>query len=189
MKNIPPFLLVILGLIFWSIALYCSISPEYGHASDVLPGGHWVAFSRFWIGEIWMYLIYAQLILTGIRLVVKKHNFYPAEAMARFNLFIFMGAIFIGSSYLWDLIIGYKSGYLQEQLAAYDRWFSPNGRWVFMWYCTLMSWSILVPLLFWSKKIRKSITWTIAICLLVNIGVILEAIMMFLGWIGRTLSF
>ena len=185
MKNIPPFLLVVLGLIFWSIALYCSISLDYGHVSDVLPGGHWVVSSRFWLGEIWMYLIYAQLILIGIQLGVKKYNFYPAEAMARFNVFIFMGAIFIGSSYLYDLIIGYKNGYLQEQIAYYDRVY--NGYW--WWYFTFMSLLILVPLLFWIKKIRKSIAWTIAICLLVNIGVILEATMMFLGWIWRTLSF
>lgn len=187
MKNIPPFLLVVLGLIFWSIALYCSISPEYGHASDVLPGGHWVVFARFWIGEIWMYLIYAQLILTVIQLGVKKYNFYPAEAMARFNLFIFMGAIFIGSNYLYDLIIGYKNGYLHEQMAFYDRVYSGNWWWYFMFMS--MSLPILIPLLFWSKKIRKSIAWTIAICLLVNIGVIWEKIMLFLGWIWRTLSF
>jgi molybdopterin-containing oxidoreductase family membrane subunit len=185
MKNIPPFLLVVLGLIFWSIALYCSISPEYGHASDVLPGGHWVVFARFWIGEIWMYLIYAQLILTVIQLIVKKHNFYPVEAMARFNLFIFMGAIFIGSSYLYDSIIMYKGGSLQVQLAAYARWFGSN----WWWYIIFMAFPILVPLLFWSKKIRESIAWTIAICLLVNIGVILEKTMMFLGWIWRALSF
>ncbi len=150
---------------------------------------HQVVFARFWIGEVFMFLIYAQLILTVIQLIVKKHNFYPAEAMARFNVFIFMGAIFIGASYSYDLIIMYKGGSLQEQLAAYDRWFSPNGLWVFMWYCTLMSLPILISLLFWIKKIRKSIAWTVSICLLVNIGVILETTMLFLGWIGRTLSF
>jgi hypothetical protein len=185
MKNIPPFLLAVFGLIFWSIALYCSISLDYGHVSDVIPGGHWVVSSRFWIGEVFMYLIYAQLILTGIQLIVKKYNFYPDEAMARFNVLIFMGAIFIGSCYLYDLIIGYKNGYLQEQMAFYDRVYS--GNW--WWYFIFMSLPILVPLLFWSKKIRESITWTITICLVVNIGVILEATMMFLGWIWRTLSF
>ena len=132
-----------------------------------------------------MYLIYAQLILTGMRLVVKKYNFYPDEAMARFNVLIFMGAIFIGSCYLWDLIILYKGGSLQEQLAVYDRSFGSN----WWWYIVFMAFTILVPLLFWIKKIRESIAWTIAICLLVNIGVILEKIMMFLGWIWRTLSF
>ncbi len=185
MKNISPFLLVVLGLIFWSIALYCSVSLDYGSVSDVIPKGHWAVSARFWIGEIWMHFIYTQLVLTGTQLVVKKYSFYPAEAMARFNVFIFMGAIFIGSSYLYDLIIGCKNGYLQEQMAYYDRVY--NGYW--WWYFTFMSVLLLVPLLFWSKKIRESIAWTIAICLVVNIGVILEATMMFLGWIWRTLSF
>jgi hypothetical protein len=105
MKNIPPFLLVVLGLIFWSIALYCSIFYDYVSDDGVLQGGHWVVYSRFWIEEIWMFLIYAQLILTGIRLVVKKYDFYPAEAMARFNVFIFMGAIFIGCYNLYELSV------------------------------------------------------------------------------------
>lgn len=185
MKNIPPFLLVVLGLIFWSIALYCSISLDYGHVSDVIPGGHWVVSSRFWLGEVFMFLIYAQLILTVIQLIVKKHNFYPAEPMARFNVLIFMGAIFIGSCYLYDLIIMYKSGSLQVQFEVYNRTF--NGHW--WWYIIFMAFPILISLLFWIKKIRKSTAWTIAICLLVNIGVIFETTMLFVGWIWRALSF
>jgi hypothetical protein len=84
----------------------------------------------------------------------------------------------------YELIIGYKNGYLQEQLAFNNRTF--NGYW---WgYFTLMSVPILASLLFWNKKIRKSIAWTMAVCLLANIVIILEKIMLLLSWVGRALS-
>jgi hypothetical protein len=166
MKNIPRFWLFLLGIALGAFSIYFAKTYSNNlNNTSIIPGWHTTVFPpAFWFQGVFSLLIYFQLALLSFRFVFKWEKYYPIEAMERLNLLIFVGAILVNFNYLGVLFQSYRSEAFEAQM---DFYLKTMGNYTFTYFFLLIL-NLLTPLLFWRKNIRKSVKWTVFICLLIN---------------------
>jgi molybdopterin-containing oxidoreductase family membrane subunit len=86
------------------------------------------------------------------------------------NKIIMATGMMVGTAYSIEFFIAWYSGNPYEQFTFMNRALGP-----YWWaYLTMFTCNVFVPQLFWFKKIRTSMLWSVIICLLVNVGMWFE---------------
>jgi hypothetical protein len=176
MKKNTSILLFIVGIIIGSISYFFAHTySNLQNITSIIPGWHTTIFNpTFWFLGMFTYLIWSQLTFLALRIIFKLEKYYPNQAMARLNLLIFVGILLIGCHYLWELVFSIKNGTFKEQMAFYQRIQTYFGL-----YALLFLLGLLPPFLFWRKKIRHNLQWTVFICLIINNMLIWEILVKF----------
>jgi len=86
------------------------------------------------------------------------------------NKIILLTGSLVGYSYIMEFFIAWYSGVPAEQFTFVNRAFGPYA-WA---YWIMFSCNVLIPQLFWVKKIRTSIPIMFAIAVFVNVGMWFE---------------
>jgi len=144
---------------------------SFDFATSVIPGWHTTIFPPYFVaGAIFSGFAMVLTLMLVTRVVLKLEDYITLEHIESMNKVILLTGSIVGVAYLTELFIAWYSGYVYEQFAFYNRALGP-----YWWsYFGMMACNVITPQFFWKKSIRRSITWTFVLSLVINLGMWFE---------------
>jgi Ni/Fe-hydrogenase subunit HybB-like protein len=143
---------------------------SFDFATSIVPGWHTTIFPPYFVaGAIFSGFAMVQTLLIIVRKVLNLQDYITIGHIEKMNKVIVTTGSIVGIAYLTELFIAWY-GQNPYELAAFfenrGNIFSPYGwSYYLMMFCNVVS-----PQLFWSKKLRRNITVTFFMSIIVNIG-------------------
>jgi len=144
---------------------------SFDFATSVIPGWHTTIFPPYFVaGAVFSGFAMVLTLMLIVRKVLNLEDYITLNHVESMNKIIVLTGSIVGVAYLTELFISWYSGYVYEQSAFYNRavgvyWWSYFG----MMFCNVIS-----PQMFWSKKLRRNITFTFFMSIIINIGMWFE---------------
>ncbi|MFK7948641.1 MAG: NrfD/PsrC family molybdoenzyme membrane anchor subunit [Saprospiraceae bacterium] len=144
---------------------------SFDFATSVIPGWHTTIFPPYFVaGAVFSGFAMVLTLMLIVRRVLNLQDYITLNHIESMNKIIVLTGTIVGVAYLTELFIAWYSGYVYEQSAFYNRavgiyWWSYFG----MMFCNVIS-----PQMFWSKKLRRNITFTFFMSIIINIGMWFE---------------
>lgn len=147
---------------------------SFDFATSVVPGWHTTIFPPYFVaGAIFSGFAMVQSLLIITRKVLHLEEYITIGHIEAMNKVIVLTGSIVGCAYLTELFMAW---YGQNQ---YEWWafrqnrvnlFSPYG-WAYygMMFCNVVS-----PQIFWSRKLRRNVTFTFFMSILINVGMWFE---------------
>jgi Ni/Fe-hydrogenase subunit HybB-like protein len=154
------------------LSVHTIVSMDF--ATSVIPGWHTTIFPPYFVaGAIFSGFAMVQSLLIITRKVLHLEDYITVGHIEAMNKVIVLTGSIVGIAYLSELFIAWYSGNQYEWWAFRQNRvniFSPYG-WAYygMMFCNVVS-----PQLFWSRKLRRNITFTFFMAVLVNVGMWFE---------------
>lgn len=144
---------------------------SFDFATSVIPGWHTTIFPPYFVaGAIFSGFAMVLTLMIITRKVLGIEEYITVNHIESMNKVILLTGSIVGVAYLTELFIAWYSGYIYEQFAFYNRALGP-----YWWaYWGMMGCNVLSPQFFWSKKLRRNITMTFFLSIVVNIGMWFE---------------
>ncbi len=151
------------------LSVHTIVSMDF--ATSVIPGWHTTIFPPYFVaGAIFSGFAMVQNLMLITRVVYKLEDYITIEHIESMNKVITLTGSIVGVAYITEFFIAWYSGVEYESYAFINRATGP-----YWWaYLTMMTCNVITPQLFWSRYIRRSVTWTFFIAILVNIGMWFE---------------
>jgi Ni/Fe-hydrogenase subunit HybB-like protein len=143
---------------------------SFDFATSIVPGWHTTIFPPYFVaGAVFSGFAMVQTLLIIVRKVLNLQDYITLGHIEKMNKIIVTTGSIVGIAYLTELFIAWY-GQNPYELAAFfenrGNIFSPYGwSYYLMMFCNVVS-----PQLFWSKKLRRNITVTFFMSIIVNIG-------------------
>ena len=147
---------------------------SFDFATSIVPGWHTTIFPPYFVaGAIFSGFAMVQTLLIVVRKVLNLQEYITIGHIEAMNKIIVLTGSIVGCAYLTELFIAWYGQNLYEWYAFKENranLFSPYG-WAYylMMFCNVAS-----PQLFWSRKLRRNITVTFFMSIIVNIGMWFE---------------
>lgn len=144
---------------------------SFDFATSVIPGWHTTIFPPYFVaGAIFSGFAMVLTLMLITRKIFKLEEYITVAHIESMNKVILVTGTIVGVAYLTELFIAWYSGYLYEQYAFYNRVLG-----VYWWsYVGMMTCNVLSPQFFWSKRLRRNVTFTFFMSIFVNIGMWFE---------------
>jgi molybdopterin-containing oxidoreductase family membrane subunit len=147
---------------------------SFDFATSVIPGWHTTIFPPYFVaGAIFSGFAMVQTLMLVTRKVLNLQDYITLEHIEVMNKVIVLTGSIVGVAYLTELFMAW---YSMNPYEGYTFWysranlFSPYG-----WsYWGMMACNVLSPQIFWFKKLRRNITVTFFMSVIVNIGMWFE---------------
>ena len=151
------------------LSVHSIVSMDF--AVSQLPGWHTTIFPPYFVaGAIFsgFAMVVTLMVITrrafGLEHVITmKHFDYMAKIML-------VTGMMVGYAYSLEFFIAWYSGNAYELFTFRNRAFGPYA-WA---YWTMVSCNVLVPQLFWFRKVRSSLAWLFVLSIFVNVGMWFE---------------
>ena len=147
---------------------------SFDFATSVVPGWHTTIFPPYFVaGAIFSGFAMVQTLLIISRKVLNLEEYITMEHIDVMNKVIVLTGSIVGVAYLTELFIAWY-GQNPYEWAAFSQnrgnIFTPYG-----WsYYMMMGCNVLSPQIFWFKKMRRNLTVTLFMSIIVNIGMWFE---------------
>lgn len=147
---------------------------SFDFATSVIPGWHTTIFPPYFVaGAIFSGFAMVQTLLIVVRKVLNLQDYITLGHIEAMNKVIVLTGSIVGCAYLTELFMGwYSMNDYEGYTFFYSRAniFSPYG-WAYwgMMFCNVMS-----PQVFWFRKLRRNVTFTFFMSIIVNIGMWFE---------------
>ena len=140
-------------------------------ATSVIPGWHTTIFPPYFVlGALFSGFAMVETLLIIVRKVVKMEAYITVKHIEYMNIIILFTGSMVGTAYITELFMAWYSGVEFEQYAFLNRATGP-----YWWaYVSMMSCNVIIPQLYWIKKIRTSFIATFILSIFVNIGMWFE---------------
>ena len=143
---------------------------SFDFATSIVPGWHTTIFPPYFVaGAIFSGFAMVQTLLIIVRKVLNLQDYITVGHIEAMNKVIVLTGSIVGIAYLTELFIAWYGQNPYEIHAFFENRgniFSPYGwSYYLMMFCNVVS-----PQLFWSKKLRRNITVTFFMSIIVNIG-------------------
>jgi Ni/Fe-hydrogenase subunit HybB-like protein len=143
---------------------------SFDFATSIVPGWHTTIFPPYFVaGAIFSGFAMVQTLLIIVRKVLNLNDYITLGHIEKMNKVIVLTGSIVGIAYLTELFIAWYGQNPYELDAFFENRgniFSPYGwSYYLMMFCNVVS-----PQLFWSKKLRRNITVTFFMSIIVNIG-------------------
>ncbi len=143
---------------------------SFDFATSVVPGWHTTIFPPYFVaGAIFSGFAMVQTLLIVVRKVMNLQDYITLGHIDAMNKVIVLTGSIVGCAYLTELFIAWYGQNPYEWYAFSQNranLFSPYG-----WsYWLMMFCNVVSPQLFWSRKLRRNITVTFFMSIVVNIG-------------------
>ena len=147
---------------------------SFDFATSVVPGWHTTIFPPYFVaGAIFSGFAMVQTLLVVTRKVMKLDEYITLEHIDVMNKVIVLTGSIVGCAYLTELFIAWYGMNKYESYAFMKNradLFSPYG-----WsYFLMMGCNVLSPQIFWFRSLRRNITVTFFMSIIVNIGMWFE---------------
>ncbi len=151
------------------LSVHSVVSTDF--ATSVIPGWHTTIFPPYFVaGAIFSGFAMVSTLAIITRKIYGLENFITINHLEKMNKIMLVTGMMVGYSYGCEYFIAWYSGNEYERFAFINRAFGPYA-WA---YWTMISCNVLVPQIFWSKKMRTSIPVMFVAALLINVGMWFE---------------
>src|SRR3990167_5798729 len=144
---------------------------SFDFAVSIVPGWHTTIFPPYFVaGAIFSGFAMVLTLLVIAREVLNFKNYITVDHLEKMNKIMLLTGMMVGYAYITELFIAWYSGNLYERFVFLNRVSGP-----FAWaYWTMMTCNVLVPQIFWFKKIRRNIAVMFVASIFINIGMWFE---------------
>jgi len=147
---------------------------SFDFATSVIPGWHTTIFPPYFVaGAIFSGFAMVQTLLVVTRKVLHLEEYITMEHIEVMNKVIVLTGSIVGIAYLTELFVAWYGQNKFEGWAFMENranLFSPYG-----WsYWLMMSCNVISPQIFWFRKLRRNLTVTFFMSVIVNIGMWFE---------------
>ncbi len=151
------------------LSVHSIVSTDF--ATSILPGWHSTIFPPYFVaGAIFSGFGMVLTMAIIARKAFKLQHIITLNHLEKINKVILLTGMMVGYSYAMEFFIAWYGGNQYEQFTFINRAFGP-----YWWAYWIMIFSnVLVPQLFWFKKIRTNIPSMFVVSIFVNIGMWFE---------------
>jgi molybdopterin-containing oxidoreductase family membrane subunit len=144
---------------------------SFDFAVAVLPGWHTTIFPPYFVaGAIFSGFAMVLTVMTIVRKVFDLEHLITITHMERIAKVLLSTGMMVGYAYAMEFFIAWYSGNPMEQFVFINRATGP-----FAWaYWIMVSCNVLIPQVFWFKKMRTTIGVLFTVSIFVNIGMWFE---------------
>jgi molybdopterin-containing oxidoreductase family membrane subunit len=145
---------------------------SFDFAVSIIPGWHTTIFPPYFVaGAIFSGFAMVITLLVPMRAIFPHlRNVITVRHVENMNKIIMVTGMMVGTAYTIEFFIAWYSANQFESFAFYNRAFGP-----YWWaYLTMFTCNVLVPQVFWIKRIRTSMFFSVVVGLLVNVGMWFE---------------
>ncbi len=151
------------------LSVHSVVSTDF--ATSIIPGWHSTIFPPYFVaGAIFSGFAMVMTLAIIARKIYNLEDIITLKHLERMNMVIMVTGMMVGYAYSMEFFIAWYSGNEYETFTFLNRAFGPYA-WA---YWIMISCNVLIPQLFWSKKIRTSIPLMFVISIFVNIGMWFE---------------
>ncbi|MDW3650363.1 MAG: NrfD/PsrC family molybdoenzyme membrane anchor subunit [Bacteroidia bacterium] len=151
------------------LSVHSIVSMDF--ATSVIPGWHTTIFPPYFVaGAIFSGFGMVQTLMIITRKVYKLENYITMDHMESIAKIVLATGTLVGFAYMTEFFTAWYSGVMWERYIFINRAFGPYA-WA---YWIMFSCNMIVPQLFWFKKIRTNMTVTFIMSIFVNIGMWFE---------------
>ena len=173
-RNWSHFEMVYLLLAALSFPLVLSVHSivSFDFAAAGLPGWHTTIFPPYFVaGAIFSGFGMVVTLMCLVRAFVPQFKDYiTLNHLEAMNKIIMLTGMMVGYAYSSEFFMAWYSGSSFEQYAFLNRAFGP-----YAWsYWIMVSCNVIVPQIFWLKKMRRNIKVMFIVSILVNVGMWFE---------------
>ncbi len=144
---------------------------SFDFAVSVIPGWHTTIFPPYFVaGAIFSGFAMVMTLLIIARWVLNLHDFITLKHLDNMNKIMLATGMMVGYAYAMEFFIAAYSENPYEQYVFLNRAFGDYA-WA---YWSMVSCNVLVPQIFWFKKLRRSIPAMFVASLLINVGMWFE---------------
>ncbi len=151
------------------LSVHSIVSTDF--ATSIVPGWHTTIFPPYFVaGAIFSGFAMVMTLAIVSRKVFKLENIITLYHLENMNKIMLVTGMMVGYAYSCEFFIAWYSGNLYERFAFINRAFGP-----YWWaYFSMIFCNVVVPQMFWSKKLRRNIAVMFAASILINIGMWFE---------------
>jgi Ni/Fe-hydrogenase subunit HybB-like protein len=144
---------------------------SFDFAVSLIPGWHTTIFPPYFVaGAIFSGFAMVVTLLVIMREVFGFKNYVTLDHLEKMNKIILATGMMVGYAYACEFFIAWYSGSPYEAFTFINRAFGP-----YWWaYWTMVSCNVLIPQIFWFKRMRRHVGVMFVISLFVNIGMWFE---------------
>jgi Ni/Fe-hydrogenase subunit HybB-like protein len=151
------------------LSVHSVVSTDF--ATSVLPGWHTTIFPPYFVaGAIFSGFAMVMTLAIIARKLYKLEDFITMRHLEVMNKIMLVTGMMVGYAYAIEFFIAWYSGNLYE-ISTFIRRATGPYAWA---YWTMVSCNVLVPQLFWFKRLRTSIPVMFAASILINVGMWFE---------------
>jgi molybdopterin-containing oxidoreductase family membrane subunit len=147
---------------------------SFDFATSVVPGWHTTIFPPYFVaGAVFSGFAMVQSLLIITRKVLKLEEYITLEHIDVMNKIIVLTGSIVGIAYLTELFVAWYGQNPYENFAFMQNrvnLLSPYG-WA---YYIMMACNVISPQIFWFRKLRRNLTVTFFMSVIVNIGMWFE---------------
>lgn len=144
---------------------------SFDFAVSVMPGWHTTIFPPYFVaGAIFSGFAMVVTVLIFVRRIFNLEHIITLDHLEKMNKVILATGLMVGYGYSMEFFIAWYSGNPFEQFVFLNR---ALGHYAWA-YWIMISCNVLIPQLFWIKKIRRSVPVMLVIVIFVNIGMWFE---------------
>jgi molybdopterin-containing oxidoreductase family membrane subunit len=162
---------VILAALATPLVLSVHTIVSFDFAVSNVPGWHTTIFPPYFVaGAIFSGFAMVVTLLVPARAFFGLENLITIRHLENMNKIIMATGLMVGTAYGIEFFIAWYGGNALEAFAFVNRAFGP-----YWWaYWIMVSCNVMIPQLFWFKKIRTTPWMMVIICIFVNIGMWFE---------------
>ncbi len=144
---------------------------SFDFAVSLIPGWHTTIFPPYFVaGAVFSGFAMVQNVLIIVRKMFKFEHIITLDHLEKMNKIMILTGAMVGYAYGMEFFIAWYSGVQAESFVFLNRALGPYA-WA---YWTMVTCNVVIPQLFWIKKIRRSIGAMFVIGVFVNVGMWFE---------------
>lgn len=162
------------------LSVHSVVSTDF--ATSVLPGWHSTIFPPYFVaGAIYSGFAMVSTLAIITRKIYSLENIITINHLEKMNKIMLVTGMMVGYSYGCEYFIAWYSGNEYEYFTFINRAFGPYA-WA---YWTMIFCNVLVPQLFWSRKMRTNVPVMFVAALLINVGMWFERFVIIVSSLHR----
>ncbi len=151
------------------ISVHSIVSMDF--ATSLIPGWHTTIFPPYFVaGAIFSGMAMVLTLMLVARKTMRLEDYITLRHVDVMTKFVLFTGSLVGLAYGTEFFIAFYSGNPYEQFAYTNRAFGPFG-WAF---AIMVICNVVLPQLFWSKRVRTNLAVVFVISLCVNVGMWFE---------------
>ena len=151
------------------LSVHSVVSTDF--ATSVIPGWHTTIFPPYFVaGAIFSGFAMVMTLSIITRKIFGLEHLITMRHLELINKIMLVTGMIVGYAYMMEFFIAWYSGNMYERFVFINRATGPYA-WA---YWTMISCNVLVPQIFWSKRLRRSIPVMFVASIFVNIGMWFE---------------
>jgi molybdopterin-containing oxidoreductase family membrane subunit len=155
---------------------------SFDFASSLLPGWHSTIFPPYFVaGAIFSGFAMVMTLMIVLRWVYGLQSLVTLRHLENMNKVMLLTGLIVGYAYALEFFIAWYSGNTYEIATFKDRAFGSYA-WA---YWIMVTCNVLVPQLFWSRRLRRSIPVMFVVSILINVGMWFERFVIIVTSLSR----